>query len=130
MGENFQGQLEREVQEIRRDAYQSVSTGIDETKSFLGELYDECLPSTVLFSPSYWKSNTKSILSWLHVPYLPSLHSPGWLTRYIVGPYDGDWFEGIFSDFWAGITVALTLVPQVSGFFLHHYLLLILLFLN
>jgi MFS superfamily sulfate permease-like transporter len=52
------------------------------------------------------------VRSWIHIPYFPSFHRPGWLLRYLVGPYDHHWATGIFSDFGAGLTVALTLVPQ------------------
>lgn len=37
---------------------------------------------------------------------------PGWLTRYILGPYDANYFENMLADVTAGITVALTLIPQ------------------
>ena len=29
----------------------------------------------------------------IHIPYIPALHRPGWLLRYIVGPYDKLYFE-------------------------------------
>lgn len=53
------------------------------------------------------------IKSWIHVPYLPAFHQPGWMLAYIAGPYDLAWVESIFVDIWAGITVGLTLIPQV-----------------
>eukprot|EP01034_Spumella_vulgaris_P036761 gene36761-45352_t len=34
------------------------------------------------------------------------------MLRYFVGPFNVEWAESFFSDFWAGITVALTLIPQ------------------
>ena len=40
------------------------------------------------------------------------LNRPGWLLRYIVGPHTPELFESFTSDVWAGITVALTLIPQ------------------
>ena len=39
-------------------------------------------------------------------------YRPGWLVRYIVGPYDYVWLDSLVSDILAGITVALTLIPQ------------------
>jgi hypothetical protein len=51
--------------------------------------------------------------SWLHVPYFPAFHRPGWLFRYLIGPFDQEWGEWILSDIVAGITIALTLIPQV-----------------
>ena len=47
-------------------------------------------------------------------------YRPGWLVRYIVGPYDYVWLDSLVSDILAGITVALTLIPQGN-----YYLLLI-----
>ena len=31
------------------------------------------------------------VLSFIHIPFLPAFHSPGWLLRYIIGPHDRDW---------------------------------------
>jgi hypothetical protein len=33
-------------------------------------------------------------------------------VRYLVGPFDGVYVETLVADFTAGITVALTLIPQ------------------
>lgn len=49
----------------------------------------------------------------VYVPYLPAFHHPGWLLRYCVGPYTTELIESFFADIIAGITVALTLIPQV-----------------
>ena len=49
-----------------------------------------------------------------HIPYLPAFHSPGWMLRYILGPYDEEWVELLMGDFGAGVTVAATALPQVS----------------
>ena len=43
--------------------------------------------------------------SWVHVPFFPAFHRPGWLLRYLLGPFDGQWLESIFADIWAGILV-------------------------
>ena len=53
------------------------------------------------------------VLSFIHIPFLPAFHSPGWLLRYIVGPHDRDWIDSIVADIGAGLTVGLTLIPQV-----------------
>eukprot|EP01034_Spumella_vulgaris_P027443 gene27443-34159_t len=50
------------------------------------------------------------------MPYLPALHSPGWLLRYTVGPHNIDMLEMAFYDIWAGITVAMTLIPQALSY--------------
>lgn len=55
----------------------------------------------------------KKVRSLFHIPYFPAFHRPGWLLRYLVGPYSVELLANLFSDFWAGITVALTLIPQV-----------------
>ena len=34
--------------------------------------------------------------------------------RYAIGPYDTVWVENLIADITAGITVALTLIPQGS----------------
>lgn len=40
------------------------------------------------------------------------LHRPGWLLRYILGPYNREWAESLYWDFVSGITVGLILIPQ------------------
>jgi hypothetical protein len=47
-------------------------------------------------------------------PYLPAFHSPGWMLRYILGPHDSVMLESLIADVTAGITVGLTLIPQVD----------------
>lgn len=39
-------------------------------------------------------------------------YRPGWLLRYIIGPYDNVWLADLSSDFLSGITVGLILIPQ------------------
>lgn len=57
----------------------------------------------------YFRENWKNFF---HIPYFPAFHKPGWLLRYIVGPHTPELLFMIFSDVIAGITVALTLIPQ------------------
>ncbi len=57
--------------------------------------------------------------SFIHVPYFPFLHRPGWLLRYALGPFDANYVESLVYDFAAGITVSLLLIPQVSLGTLH-----------
>ncbi len=47
-------------------------------------------------------------------PYLPAFHKPGWLLDYALGPFNAELLGTFMLDFWAGITVALTLIPQVN----------------
>ena len=35
----------------------------------------------------------REFFNFIHVPFVPALHRPGWLLRYIVGPYDKLYFE-------------------------------------
>jgi hypothetical protein len=52
--------------------------------------------------------------SFIFIPYFPAFHSPGWLLRYIVGPYTPALLESFISDIGAGLTVGLLLLPQVN----------------
>jgi hypothetical protein len=75
------------------------------------EIKEECcMPADKLKSNVFYVAS--EVKSFLHMPYLPSLHSPGWLVRYIVGPHTPTLFEDLFYDISAGITVGLTLIPQ------------------
>ena len=56
-------------------------------------------------TPISWKDIKLSIASWIHIPYFPSFHRPGWLLRYVVGPYNNEWQEMFIGDVWAGLTV-------------------------
>jgi hypothetical protein len=40
------------------------------------------------------------------------LWRPGWLVRYVLGPYDDEWISSLYGDLVAGLTVAMTLIPQ------------------
>ena len=57
-----------------------------------------------------------SIKNYVHVPYIPALHSPGWLLRYIIGPHDTALITNIVNDVGAGITVAVTLIPAALSY--------------
>ena len=57
-----------------------------------------------------------SLVQWFHLPYLPLCHRPGWLMRYLVGPYDQELLNMLLADFVAGLTVALTYVPQALSY--------------
>jgi len=53
---------------------------------------------------------------YIHVPYFPCISKPGWLLRFIIGPHDYNLFEVFYSDIFAGITVAMTLIPQALSY--------------
>lgn len=84
--------------------------GIEDTKSFLEEVKQEIIPQQV------FDTNSSQIIRiarrWIHIPYIPALHRPGWLLIYICGPYNHEWAESIVADIVAGLTVGLTLIPQ------------------
>ena len=39
-------------------------------------------------------------------------YRPGWFIRFLFGPYNSEWLDSLIADVLAGITVALTLIPQ------------------
>jgi SulP family sulfate permease len=87
----------------------------DSFKETCHEVREECcMPADEL------KSNVYHVLSemksFLHIPYFPSLHSTGWLVRYIIGPHTPTLIEDLFYDVSAGVTVGLTLVPQALSY--------------
>eukprot|EP01038_Epipyxis_sp_PR26KG_P005586 gene5586-7711_t len=49
---------------------------------------------------------------YIHIPYLPCLHHPGWLIKILLGAHDWELFESYLCDIWAGITVTVILIPQ------------------
>jgi hypothetical protein len=57
-------------------------------------------------------NSASRLRSFIHMPYFPAFHQPGWMLRYILGPYDEEWGEMLLADAQAGITVLITLVPQ------------------
>jgi hypothetical protein len=98
-----------------------------ETLGLFQEIKDECLQVDVVKEYSW--NFISSIHTWFYMPFLPALHRPGWMLRYFVGPFDTEWLESFFADFWAGITVALTLIPQVCLFYSTHFRLFITMFI-
>lgn len=83
----------------------------EDSASFWQEFkYELTPPKTAIEPVAFWHE----LKTWFHIPYLPAFHQPGWLSGYIAGPYDLSWVESLLADFWAGITVGLTLIPQVT----------------
>jgi hypothetical protein len=81
------------------------------TTSLFNELRVECIPT---FSREQAGEALEFAKKNLFVPYLPAFWSPGWLTRYALGPFNQEWLDNFVGDFAAGITVSLTLIPQVN----------------
>ena len=79
------------------------------------EIKYECTPE--IRPLNYYSDLTKQTMrAWIHIPYFPAFHRPGWLLRYIFGPYDSEWVTLLIADFCAGLTVALTLIPQALSY--------------
>lgn len=73
----------------------------------------ECTPSISA------RTGIKVILEFIgivYIPYLPSLKNPGWLTKYIFGPYDREYFHVLFADIIAGIVLGLIIIPQALAY--------------
>jgi hypothetical protein len=98
--------------EAGKDLYNGIA---HELESFAKEAQEECVPSCN--DSGFFVERSRSILkNWIHVPYLPAFHQPGWLLRYAVGPHDSDLFIMLYADIAAGITVSLTLIPQALSY--------------
>ena len=85
----------------------SIKNGIEEIKT-------ECTPPLekipkIKTATDVWKIFT----TFIYIPYLPAFTRPGWMKNYIIGPHNFELFEMFYSDIWAGVVVALTLLPQV-----------------
>jgi len=98
-----------------KDAGESTKSAMyslkDDTVAMAKDLKVECFDTIeVTESIEYIRNN---IHHFFFIPFLPAFHKPGWLLRYILGPHTLDLFLTFFADFWAGITVSLTLIPQV-----------------
>jgi hypothetical protein len=108
--------------------YESWSTGLDhmnkatrkEFHDIKEELVDECYPSSLFEDDGSGGGGLGSklyslfllLLGSFYVPHLPAFHRPGWLVKIAVGPYDVEWMDAFFADITAGLTVAMTLIPQ------------------
>lgn len=78
-------------------------------KETIKELHVECFQAVEGYAAlEYLKNNWRYLI---YIPYLPAFHTPGWLIRYIFGPYNLEWLEMFLGDFSVGITVAAAVVP-------------------
>jgi len=87
---------------------QNVSEIMHDT---ISEIKMECTPDLSGVGRGVYK-HAKKIDKFLFIPYFPALYRPGWLKSYIMGPHTFELFECIMCDMWAGLIVALTLLPQ------------------
>lgn len=94
------------------DLSESLKKGTENTLSFGKEVIEELTPPTG--TPEARARTWKLLSNFIHIPYYPPFHRPGWILRYLFGPYDDSWLESLLADVGAGITVGLTLIPQVK----------------
>ena len=78
-------------------------------RDYLHDIKTECTPMS---AQAIIDLKPPGAVFWQN-PYLPALHNPGWLLRYILGPHTPELGEKFTEDISAGIIVAMTLVPQV-----------------
>jgi hypothetical protein len=82
------------------------------TADLAKEIQVECFEQLEVYeSLQFLKDNWSKFI---FIPYLPAFHRPGWMVRYVVGPHTPQLMMNLMYDCIAGITVALTLIPQVS----------------
>lgn len=106
------GEFFKQAGESAKSAVYSLK---DDGESIAKELRVECYETLeITESIDYIRNNAQHFF---FIPFLPAFHKPGWLLRYFLGPYTLELFLSFFSDFWAGITVSLTLIPQVRKVF-------------
>ena len=89
-----------EGQEEAPGCYESTVHGVkaawtstkEDYVHFYDELKDEFTPS--VRPASYYKELVQDTMkAWIHIPYLPALHRPGWFLRYVFGPFDSEWIN-------------------------------------
>ena len=119
---------EEEVNETETDTTQP-----NNSTSMLGQIKSECIPDTQAWKdffseiksecspPKDARINPIELVSWWQNPYFPAFHSPGWLLKYVVGPHTPELGQSFFEDIAAGITVSMTLVPQVVISVMHSF---------
>lgn len=79
---------------------------------FAHEIAKECNPVDAVNFAQENIGGVDGVKKLVHIPYFPAFHQPGWLARYAIGPFDEEWVETLVSDFQAGLTVLMTLIPQ------------------
>ena len=72
----------------------------------------ECIPTDYSAVPTTAQGYYNLFHDHIHIPHLPAFWRPGWLARYIMGPHNLDLLDSFISDLWAGVVVAMTLIPQ------------------
>ncbi len=105
-----------DVRNFVNNARENIKSSLEQTKGnsrgLAKEIQAECYQTFEIYEiAAYLRANW---LNFFHIPFVPAFHRPGWFSRYIIGPHNGALFESFFGDFWAGVTVALTLIPQVN----------------
>lgn len=103
------------VQTAAAFVFNGAKSAVLDTVDLAKDVQTECFsPSGGTDALAFLKAN---FVNFIHIPYFPAFHRPGWMLRYIVGPHTVELMSNLFSDFWAGVTVALTLIPQVRLYY-------------
>ena len=71
-----------------KNAYEGTK---QEWRDFFHEVKEELTPVDIKPFRHYVDLFKEFVMVWIHVPYFPAFHRPGWLMRYVLGPYNQDW---------------------------------------
>ena len=80
-------------------------------KDIFNEIKTEFYPASMLSLTR--QDIMRQLSTFIYIPYLPAFTRPGWLKSYVLGPHTPELLESFLADLWAGVVVALTLLPQV-----------------
>ncbi len=124
VGDPKQKVIEAPVTGVAQTLKKMYEDTVVEVSDLNEELYNECYPSQVFDVKeggrsgfgSKLKAGLLAFLGFIYVPHFPLFHRPGWLVKILVGPYDGAWGDALLCDFLAGLTVAMTLIPQALSY--------------
>ncbi len=113
---NFDQTSAMKSSEISESFKAGLTSMKHEANSWSKEVHEECFGCPQTFEVfevfEFLKENWRRFV---YNPYLPAFHKPGWLLDYALGPFNAELLGTFMLDFWAGITVALTLIPQVNS---------------
>lgn len=88
------------------------------SQAMLREIQAECSPTSLICCSSLFEA-WAWFRRFVFLPYLPCLHSPGWLTSLALGLSNDPsmcFSQALLADIVAGITVAALLIPQALAY--------------
>jgi hypothetical protein len=103
--------MEKEENSSKKRVYSIVPASVGVVNGIVDEIKKECNP---LHLCKGIDASDFKLTKYIHIPYFPAFHQPGWMLRYIIGPFDEEWVETLIADTQAGFTVLMTLIPQVT----------------